>query len=137
MEGFTTGNFKDWGKVFDDKGTWRTLTKEEWGYLITNHSKKWVAVNGVNGYVIAPDGFTGTLLDKYADDTALAAENLVFLPAASYRQGSGIPYWAPGSGRYWTTSNYNFVSFTEYAIQTYQESNKTYGYSVRLVMDVE
>lgn len=137
VEGFTTGNFKDWGKVFDDKGTWRTLTKEEWNYLITNHSKKWAAVNGLNGYVIAPDGFTGTLLDKYADDTALAAENLVFLPAASYRQGPKIPDWAPGSGRYWTTSNYNFVSFNEYAIQTYQESTKSYGYSVRLVMDVE
>ena len=53
-----------------------TCTKwRRYPYLFNNHSKKWATVNGVNGYVIAPDGFAGTLADSYADDAALAADN--------------------------------------------------------------
>lgn len=58
------------------------LSLDEWLYIFHNHSCKWAKVNGVNGYVIAPDGFGGTIKDSYADDAELAAENLVFLPAA-------------------------------------------------------
>ena len=37
-DGFTTGNFKDWGANIDDKGTWRTLSTEEWQYLFAWNS---------------------------------------------------------------------------------------------------
>lgn len=73
------------------------LSKDEWTYLFNNHSKKWVTVNGFNGYAIAPDGFTGTIASTYADDAALAADNLVFLPAAG-KSGmlinSNCYYWS-------------------------------------------
>ncbi len=29
-----SGDFRDWGTVIDDNGTWRTLTKDEWDYLL-------------------------------------------------------------------------------------------------------
>ena len=40
-------------------------------------------MNGVNGYVIAPDGFEGTIADSYDDGDELIANNLVFLPATA------------------------------------------------------
>lgn len=167
VEGFTTGNFKDWGKVFDDKGTWRTLTKEEWYYLFYTRNASKVSgtenaryskatVNGIEGMILLPEtyvhpsgvadleninnagvAFKGNSYDLSAW-TKMESAGAVFLPAASYRQGSGIPSWAPGSGRYWTTSNFTFLSFNKDGIDPkYRDSSKTYGYSVRLVMDVE
>lgn len=56
------------------------LSRDEWKYLFNNHSKKWAKVNGMNGYVIAPDGFAGSLSDSYPDDAALAADKLVSFP---------------------------------------------------------
>ena len=65
------------------------LSIDEWTYLFNNHTKIWASVNGKNGYVIAPDGFTGELASSYTDDAALAsAGNLVFLPASGRRYGS-------------------------------------------------
>jgi len=69
------GDFVDWGKTIDDKGTWRTLTggdSGEWKYLLdsrtgdkapeigeqTDARYAEVKVNGVNGMLIFPDVFT-------------------------------------------------------------------------------
>ena len=127
------------------------LSNDEWEYLFNNHSYKWVTVNGVNGYVIAPDGFTGTLEDSYADDDVLTTDNLVFLPAAGrwdsgnvYDQGSGGD-WNPGNvydlgrvGYYWSSTPYD----GNYAHDLYFDSrgqnvslyNRYYGLSVRAVL---
>lgn len=120
------------------------LSKDEWVYLFDNHSTKWASVNGVNGYVIAPDGFAGTLSDTYADDAALAADNLVFLPAAgSHQVSDGNNAHNVGNfGLYWSSTA---VVRKAYAYQLYfgsgtvdpdASSNRGIGCSVRLTTDV-
>ena len=76
--------------VDDSVAIYYALSKDEWTYLFNNHSYKRASVKRVTGYVIAPDGFEGTLSDSYADDAALAANNLVFLPATGDRYGSDV-----------------------------------------------
>ena len=117
------------------------LSKDEWKYLFDNHSKQWATVNGVNGYVIAPDGFAGTLAASYADDAALAADNLVFLPAAGYRYGSDV-LSVGVSGLYWSSAAYGEslaygVSFDRLDVTPGSNDYRDFGYSVRLITDVK
>ena len=115
-----SGSFVDWGSNqigSDAPNTWRTLTNEEWEYLLntrTNASSlKGVAqVNGVNGLLFLPDNWTcpaGVTFksgfhstdrkDYFADYQTFTAEQwsklesagAVFLPAAGYRSGSNVP----------------------------------------------
>lgn len=124
------------------KGKYRTLTQKEWEYLFKNNPHKWTKVHDVNGLVIAPIDHRGTLLDSYADNDALAAENLVFLPAAgSYPNNNG-----ESSGLfntccyYWSSSAFSdgFGYFTRcdaqylYSDVHYSSTNK---FSIRLVKD--
>ena len=130
---------EDWGSQIGDGRTWRTLTAAEWQYLFNNHSGKWVTVNGVNGYVIAPDGFAETLEDSYADDAALAADNLVFLPAAGGRDGSDV-YNVGGLGYYWSSSALGElrayrVDFDSDDVATDEDDNRNNGFSVRLITE--
>ena len=117
------------------------LSKDEWTYLFNNHSKKWASVNGVKGYVIAPDGFAGTLAASYADDAALAAYNLVFLPAAGYRDGSDVDL-VGDYGYYWSSTAsdedhaYDVV-FLSFDVNPGRGDGRSHGYSVRLITDVK
>ena len=136
-----SGDFVDWGAAIDDKGTWCTLSKDEWVYLFNNHSYKWTSVHGVNGYVIAPDGFEGTLADSYTDDAALAAGNLVFLPAAGYRDGSSVDEVGDG-GNYWSSFDLDersayYVCFDSDDVSPNKYEFRYYGCSVRLITDVK
>ena len=115
------------------------LSKDEWTYLFSNHSYKWASVNEVNGYVIAPDGFSGTLADTYANDAALAANNLVFLPAAGSRNGSNVSN-VGDDGLYWSSTaddEYNayFVFFYSDFVYPVYSDYRNYGFSVRLVTE--
>ena len=112
-----SGSFVDWGTNTignDAPNTWRTLSREEWEYLLntrTNaNSLKGVAqVNGVNGLIFLPDNWTcpagvsfksgfhsSSGVDYYAAYQTFTAEQwskleaagAVFLPAAGYRAGS-------------------------------------------------
>ena len=125
------------------------LSIEEWRYLFsygdydnaTRRGKyKWATVNGVNGYVIAPDGFEGTLADSYADDAALAADNLVFLPAAGYRNDSSV-YYVGDNGNYWSSSangeSYAYSVFFDSSLVGPGRSRRYSVYSVRLITDVK
>lgn len=120
------------------------LSKEEWQYLFNNNIKKWVTVNSVNGYVIAPDGFEGELANSYANDAELVtAGNLVFLPAAGDRWGSGVSD-VGDCGFYWS-STFN-ASTEDCAYQVYLDSNGVNpgyewgylgcGFSVRLITEL-
>lgn len=125
--------------VDGDEATYYALSRDEWQYLFEHHSYKWAAVNGVNGCVIAPDGFDGTLSESYADDIALAADDLVFLPAAGFRTGSNI-MWG-NCGLYWSSASYDekevYGVFFENGNVIYdQTSNRTIGINVRLVTNV-
>lgn len=64
------GDFVDWGQIFDDGNTWRTLTRTEWSYLLNARTDaktlKGVAriilnedsTQYVNGLIILPDKWT-------------------------------------------------------------------------------
>ena len=91
------GSFTDWGTVFDDKGTWRTLSQSEWEYLIEHHAYKAVSVNLESCLFIAPDGCTKDDIRYifYDQDRLTAAENeigLVCLPYAGYRKVKDVYY---------------------------------------------
>ena len=125
------GSFVDWGTnkiVNDAPNTWRTLTRDEWEYLLNTRpnasSLKGVAqVNGVNGLILLPDNWTcpsgvsfksgfhssdwiaeayGQYQTFSADQwSKLEAAGAVFLPASGYRSGSNV-YRVQYGGYYWS-----------------------------------
>ena len=159
--------YVDWGvnKIGSyASNTWRTLTNEEWRYIIYNRSSasnlKGVArVNGINGLILLPDfwqcpagvtfkaGVHNYYGDVYygeyqtisaSDWYKLEASGAVFLPAAGERGGfiiRGVQYY----GGYWSATNY----LSGYAYHIYLYSNETamsnsfrdVGKSVRLVKE--
>ena len=96
------GSFDDWGDVTGDRA-WYTLDIDQWEYLLQNHSIRLSCVNGVMGYVIAPDDFTGTLAAVYSDDVALLVDDILFIPAAGRRSGSDVRR-INIEGDYWSSS---------------------------------
>ena len=164
-----SGSFVDWGtkKIGNDApNTWRTLSYDEWKYLLKNRpnasSLKGVAqVNGVNGLILLPDNWTCPAgvtfksgfhsskgVDYYAAyQTFTAAEwsklesaGAVFLPATGGRYGSDVSD-VQNSGFYWSATMYN----SYYAFCFYFNSDELYmnhytrygGQSVRLVKDLQ
>ena len=163
-----SGSFVDWGtnKIGNDApNTWRTLSYDEWKYLLKNrpnaNSLKGVAqVNGVNGLILLPDNWTcpagvtfksgfhsSNGVDYYAAyQTFTAAEwsklesaGAVFLPATGGRYGSDVSD-VQNYGFYWSATMYN----SYYAFCFYFNSDELYmnhytrygGQSVRLVKDL-
>lgn len=101
------GNLKpehDWGRVMGDGRTWRTLTMDEWKYLLGNpegtncREDAWekfgfTKVCGVRGLIIKPDTFekpdvTYTVSEGYSAEgwRLMEAAGAVFLPSAGYRR---------------------------------------------------
>ena len=131
-----SGSFVDWGTNqigSDAPNTWRTLTYDEWYYLLeerTNASSLIgiAEVNGVNGLILLPDGWScpdgvtfkygfhdsHNVGDYYAAyQTFTAAEwskmevaGAVFLPAAGERYGSVVGR-VRHSGLYWSATEYS------------------------------
>ena len=163
-----SGSFVDWGtnKIGSDApNTWRTLTYNEWEYLLNNRpnasSLKGVAqVNGVNGLILLPDSWTcpsGVTFKSgfhsewgveyyaaYQTFTAaewskLEAAGAVFLPTAGLRSGTNVRY-VQFCGDYWSATESN--SYNAYYLYFYSgvesvESVTRYpGRSVRLVKDL-
>ncbi len=146
-------------------GLWRTLSREEWQYVLFTRSASTVGntsnarfakatVNGVSGVILFPDVFSVPIylptplqinnssaswgVNSYSAEGWAAMESLgcVFLPAAGYREGT-VYY---GNSFYWSSSYSN----NESARCVYISSNSlitTYyryrGGAVRLVRDVE
>ena len=127
-----SGSFVDWGtnKIGNDApNTWRTLTYNEWEYLLNNRPKasslQGVAqVNGVNGLIFLPDNWTcpagvtfksgsysGLGVEYYAacqtftadQWSKLEAAGAVFLPAAGDRRGSYVKH-VQHCGYYWSAT---------------------------------
>ncbi len=159
--------FVDWGVNQISSyapNTWRTLTYIEWKYIINERSNasnlKGVAqVNGVNGLILLPDGWTCpsgvTFKSGFDDDwctecygnyqtfsasdwSKLESSGAVFIPAAGFRGGSGVAGVQIG-GYYWSATEY----YSRYASGLYFNSGeafmgndyRSYGQSVRLVQD--
>ena len=156
------GTNYDWGvnnaisNGGNQAGLWRTLTKAEWAYLINSRdnasSKKGFAtVNNVTGLVLLPDDWTlptgvtfssETSNNTYsADDWAkMEANGAVFLPAAGYRSGTDMKN-VGGHGGYWSSSydgnNAYGLYFYSGMVLTNNNYNRYFGFTVRLVKDVE
>jgi hypothetical protein len=162
------GSFVDWGtnKIGSDApNTWRTLTSNEWEYLLNNRpnasSLKGVAqVNGVNGLILLPDNWTCPSgitfksgfhssygVDYYAAYQTFTANQwsllegagAVFLPAAGYRFCSHVGD-VQNSCSYWSATGDD----SDYAVCLYFGSDearignviRSCGRSVRLVKDL-
>ena len=163
-----SGSFIDWGtnKIGNDApNTWRTLTYDEWWYLLNTRpnasSLKGVAqVNGVNGLIFLPDtwvcpeGITfksGFHSEWGVDDYAayqtftadqwskLEAAGAVFLPAAGHRYGSYGKY-VQSNGSYWSATEFssNIARYLGFNSDVANVGNylRNNGLSVRLVKDL-
>ena len=164
-----SGSFVDWGSNqigSDAPNTWRTLTNDEWGYLLNDRPKastlQGVAqVNDVNGLILLPDNWTcpsgvtftsgahsdyGLDYDDYQTFTAdqwstLESAGAVFLPAAGYRSGSNVPsLYVQNTGCYRsaTESDSSKAYYLYFTSRGAKMSNsgRNGGYSVRLVKDL-
>ena len=130
-----SGSFVDWGtnKIGSDApNTWRTLTLDEWDYLLFNRPNAYslmgvAQVNGVNGLILLPDNWecpagvnfkSGLHSDEY-DESAygqyqtfaaeqwskLESAGAIFLPASGYRYGSYVDD-VQYDGNYWSATEY-------------------------------
>ena len=154
----------DWGCNAISNGggkpnQWRTLTQEEWDYMLNTRSGKRYAkaqVAGVNGLIVLPDGWQTSYYSLSSTNTANAAfssnvitanqwptleqHGAVFLPEAGMRSGNTV---LDGSGVYQTSSivvddEWDFtgpcwISFGDNALSTLQYASHSVGVSVRLV----
>lgn len=141
----------DWGSMIGSGFEWRTLTKDEWRYLLEGRSgasrlhKTGVRVCGVDYcLVLAPDNFEGTISSNYSKSAWAEAEaaGCICLPPAGHGVG-GEPVSSFNknefAGYYWTATStsggsefayiLNFHS-NGYSIESALKSN---CYSVRLV----
>ena len=167
-----TGNYAnaDWGvcnKISNggnQAGMWRTLTLEEWDYLINsraNASSKYgvATINGVNGLVLLPDnwtlpsdvGFTSGVakrsgstyfqtVNSYSAEEweKMEANGAVFLPAAGNRYGTRVEIVGEAC-YYWSSSMYSNGEAHAFAFNSMKvyntKSNRASGSAVRLVKD--
>lgn len=131
----------DWGVYVpisnggNEVGMWRTLTVEEWTYLISNRSgvkHALVTVCGVAGLILLPDNWPatwpsggGTAIEtsipghpvyytqynyNASQWNVLEANGAVFLPSAGSRSGTTYSNSSPQTGNYWlanSTANSN------------------------------
>ena len=163
-----SGSFVDWGtnQIGNDApNTWRTLSSEEWNYLINSRtnasSLKGIAqVNGVNGLILLPDnwicpasvnfksGFhSEPSVEAYGQYQTFTAEQwsklesvgAVFLPAAGLRDGSNVGEVQRGGDYSSTTATYggrkSCLSFLAHEVCTTHNLGY-FGQSVRLVKDL-
>ena len=153
-----SGSFYDWGKAVGDGSTWRTLSVEEWKYLIEARE-----VNGgkgegksfqratiksdatsVYGMILFPDNYTETAKASYtsAEWTSLEKLGCVFLPAAGYRMSAYSMVMDDGVGYYWSKSeksgdNVQYLNFKSSTVRSDGFTSRCEGQSVRLVTEVK
>ena len=168
-----SGTNYDWGlynaiynphtNTTDAPGTWRTLTKDEWVYLMNTRSTssgvRYAKANvmGTNGVIIVPDNWstsvytlksTNTTNANYTANTInytnwIKMENAgcVFLPAAGSRNGASVSNvgsrgscW---SGTYYTSDYAYYLFFYSSDLLPSDYGNRHIGYSVRLVRSAQ
>lgn len=156
------GTNYDWGvynKISNggnQAGQWRTLTKNEWDYLIFGRAQAsrlmgQGRVNNVNGLILLPDGWetpssvkftydpSGYSINVYSLDEWAVMESYgaVFLPAAGDRLGTDV--YDVGSRSFYWSSSASYVNGDAYCLYFYSDYENTnysshdVGQSVRLV----
>ena len=142
----------DWGNTISDGYTWFTLTSAEWTYLFNTRTvnggqgsgKSYTlgqSVNGKFGVVIYPDDYTGSVYTG-SDWSTFEAAGCVFLPAAGNRSRASVSD-AGSYGYYWSSSSTSSVDYAYYvyfysgSLRPASSYYRNYGFSVRLVREVE
>lgn len=160
--------FKDWGnnKISNGNGErWRTLSKEEWIYLLNRNTYSGIrfvkaTVNGINGLILLPDNwdisfysfrnfnrkdtsFNTNIISQEEWIEKCEAHGAVFLPCSGRRDGNSV-FYVNSDGGYWTsTKRSNDDKRTSHGIWFsdndfyVQNGGRSYGVSVRLVHDVK
>ena len=137
-----SGDFKDWGGNTidtDAENTWRTLTADEWNYLINMRKVKdatgfgntcvWATVNGVGGLIIFADNYTGA-----TSGLTSIPEGAVFLPAAGFRYGTDVRSVGQGFYSSSTPNVYNaYYMFFFSGSASVGDYDRIRGNSIRLV----
>ena len=136
----------DWGQFNyignDQYGTWRTLTSDEWLYLLssrtgilggTNARFAEVEVNNIHGVILFPDGFSWPINTSIAQPSTynnyhstwnninytpakwaiLEAAGIIFLPAAGFRHGTTVSE-VNNLVLYWSSSKSNTMGSAIY-----------------------
>ena len=135
---------------------WRTLTKEEWAYIITSRTDSYKYAKGTihstNGMILFPDGFTppsgisisnantaGAGYSSYSDTdwSALEAVGCVFLPATGLRNGTTVME-SGAVGNYWSSTYMNGdrvynIRFDGSSLKLENDGDRQNGFPVRLV----
>lgn len=143
---------------------WRTLTQEEWDFVL-NHRGDYsfckVKLNNVNGVILLPDGWVDYHGQDFVfneinnpnadfDSNILSANDwwyleqygVIFLPSAGFRDEKSVNYFG-SRGFYWSASttgagNACGLFFDEQELNSnYIEGHRGLGYSVRLVRDAQ
>ena len=168
-----SGTNYDWGvynaiynpktNTTDVPGTWRTLTKDEWTYLlntrVTTSRIRYAkgTVMGVSGLIIVPDNWSNAVyaLDSTNTKTATWTSNIinadnwaeieaagcVFLPAAGNRSGASVRNIGSG-GYYWSATSMGkydayVLCFNSSSLDPSASGSRNLACSVRLVKDVQ
>ena len=147
----------DWGNTMG--GDWRTLSKDEWIYLLTERTKAanlltLGTVNGKAGLILMPDGWTAsgvsltvTTANYTTNDinttnwATLEGQGCAFLPAAGCCM-SGLFDGVGGDGSYWSSTSRDSGSthahrlhFRATDVDPTDFVERFTGMSVRLVKD--
>ena len=158
-----SGNFKDWGETIGDGKTWRTLSKDEWTYLLFSRSvnggtgagksfKVFVINGSVHVLVLYPDGYSSPETKGHPmpgeEDIQLTtsqwmtmeADGCVCLPACGVRARSTMTactsycfYWTSTTAS--STTAYSWCNVMGGEGGQFEEANRNLGYGVRLVTD--
>ena len=121
------------------KDIWRTLSADEWKYLIDNNGSVWATIDGVNGLIIFCDGYS-----RSRTGLTEIPKGCLFLPAAGYRGGNNGDTtidFAGSFGYYWSASSSGDygafdLRFGSSVVYPDHGENRSQAYSVRLVTDV-
>ena len=146
------GDFKDWGIPYCNQellkeGTWRTMDKDEWKYLLMDRVVNGGTGNGHSfsypvtcqkrrGLVIYPDYYNGPVLEKGVDYQEVPS-GVAFLPC-----GTDYSFWS-----YWASSPKEvqnnpawggvWLDLLSDQILSPQSNTRDHRFSVRLVSDVK
>ena len=157
----------DWGVAYCESnditvGIWRTLSKEEWVYLIntrtmTNGKARYsiddnygvtIESTTYNGLFLYPDNYNGEIVSSSMTWDDINAAGIVFLPAAGYYDRGEVTC-DDSKGFYWSSSAYSeYSSYLMYFDNTgtvrpdkgddeYDDCKREKNYSVRLVTEVK
>lgn len=151
-------DYQEWGRnsiVNGGDNQWRTLTSNEWYYLLNKREEAkarftLATVNGVAGMLILPDNLKLPLKNRFiaGKDGTKASDNkytaaqwkkmeekgCIFLPATGYSDNGKVSK-AESAGNYWTASSGTAVSFGKDYIYARSTTPNNRGCAVRLVRE--